>query len=118
MKKLIVTLVAATFAAGSAFAVSAADEQDFAERFAQMQVQSGAAFPHAPLYKGTRKIAAEPAVSAEKAVAARQKRSDFADRFAEMQRESGAKFVTAPRYEGSTMTALAEKEGDAVARPR
>ena len=112
MKRLIVTFVAATLAAGSAFAGSAADEQNFAERFAQMQMQSGAAFPNAPAYKGAPAMAVESAVPGEKATTASQKRSDFADRFAEMQRQSGAKFVTAPLYEGAEMTALAEKEND------
>jgi predicted GIY-YIG superfamily endonuclease len=115
MKRLIVTFVIAT-CAGPALAQGAAN--DFAERFTQMQVQSGAKFPNAPAYKSGRAITTESAAPAEKALAVEQRRSDFADRFAEMQLQSGARFVSAPMYSGAPMTALARKEGDEATRPR
>ena len=109
MRKLTITLIATVFAAGPALAQPAA--QNFAERFAEMQVQSGAKFPTAPIYKSGPRIAADAAVpaAAEKATG-KEKKAEFADRFAEMQIVSGAKFPTARVYKSASATALAERE--------
>ena len=112
MKNLIV--IATMFVAGSALAQPAAPQQNqnFAQRFAETQIQSGAKFPTAPIYKKAPMIAAESAALAptDKAAASDPKRVEFSDRIAEMQKQSGAKFVAAPFRESASTTALAEKE--------
>jgi hypothetical protein len=55
MRTLIVVLIAGIVAVGCASAPT--DKGAFDERFTAMQIQSGAKFPTAPIYKSTRKIA-------------------------------------------------------------
>jgi hypothetical protein len=56
MRTLIVVLIAGIVAVGCASAPTE-DNAAFNERFTAMQIQSGAKFPTAPVYKSTRKIA-------------------------------------------------------------
>jgi hypothetical protein len=56
MKNWLAFLIGATLIVAGCATVPT-DTAEFGERFANMQIQSGAKFPTAPLYKSTRKIA-------------------------------------------------------------
>lgn len=95
MKKLMVTLIAATFATGSALAQPAA---------APTPADSAAA-------KEQKKAApARTTKAAKKPVSKEEKKAAFAERQAEMQKQSGAKFPTATPRKTAPKSTAAEKE--------